>query len=117
MTVIEELLMWTLAAYGCASLLATLLRRFGMRAVSNEPLIHYHILLYNSEQLFEREVRRLVSTSYWRGERLRISFSDYGSTDDTVKMIDIYERNDFGCPEEIQAGSQVVTIDLRSSAG
>lgn len=114
---IEELLIWTLAAYGCASLLATLLRRFGMRLVvgTNEPLIHYHILLYNSEHLFEREMRRLNTASYWQGEPIRISFTDYGSTDDTLKMKDIYERNHFIWPEEYLAASQIVTIDLRRS--
>lgn len=116
---IEELLLWTLAAYGCASLVAALLRRFGMRwsAVSNEPLVHYHILLYNSDQLFEREVRQLTTRSYWQGERLRISFTDYGSTDNTLKMKDIYEREYDHWPEEYLADGQIVTIDLRRSDG
>ncbi|NGQ95623.1 glycosyltransferase family 2 protein [Brevibacillus sp. SYP-B805] len=112
---IEDLLIWTLAAYGCATLLATLLSRYGTNAVarSGEPLIHYQLLLYNSEQVLEREVRRIWNASFFRGEPVQISFVDFGSTDDTPRIKAIFERNYLDRPEEDQAYQQIVTLDLR----
>jgi hypothetical protein len=115
--VIEDLLLWTLAAYGCASLLAALLSRYGTDAVARpgEPLIHYQLLLYNSEHVLEREVRRIRNASFYRGEPVQISFVDFGSTDDTTRIKAIFERIYFDRPEENQVNHQIVTIDLRRS--
>jgi hypothetical protein len=115
MTMIEDLLILTLAAYGCASLLAALLSHYGMKmaARAGEPLPHYQVLLYNSEQTLEREVRRLIHVSLFRGEPFRISFVDFGSTDDTQKIKAVFEREYLMWPGDSLRDKPIVTIDLR----
>lgn len=119
---IAELLLWALAAYGSASLLAMLMLQFviwldriqdRLAVQSDQAFIHYQLLLLDSEHVLEHEVRRLNRAAAFRGEPVRISFKDYGSTDDTMKMTHIFERNLPFMSEEILAASQIVTIDLR----
>jgi hypothetical protein len=95
MAVIEDLLVWLLAAYGCSSLLVSLLDRFAIRSFERVggPLIHYQVLLHNSEHALEGVVRRLMNASIMSGTPIRISFVDHGSTDDTLKITAIFERN------------------------
>jgi hypothetical protein len=118
MTVIEDLVVWLLAAYGCASLMVTLLSRCRFEAYVNggEPLIHYQVLLYNSEHALEAVVRRLLFTSVLDGEPIRISFVDHGSTDDTLKIAAVFERNcSFLNGETRPDAEHTVTIDLRKT--
>jgi hypothetical protein len=116
MTVMEELVMWILAAYGCSSLLVALLHKWALRArwQGTQPQIHYQVLVGNSEHSLEYVVRRVLRHSFVQGTPIRISFIDYGSTDDTLKITEVLERNlhvfaDDGEPTALQP----ITIDLR----
>jgi len=110
MTVIADLVVWMLAAYGCSSLLVAVMNRLAMRVMvaAGEPHLHYLVLLYNSEHSLEGIVRCLQHRSALQGRPIHISFVDFGSTDDTVQMTQIFERqqSDFAC-----AGVEPVTID------
>jgi hypothetical protein len=117
--VIEELVVWLLAAYGCSSLLVTLLDKWALRAQwrATQPQYHYQVLVYNSELFLESVVRRLLCRSYVQGTPIRISFVDFGSTDDTLKIAEVFERSQQmfagdGEPTTIQSP---ITIDLRRS--
>ncbi|MFY0543145.1 glycosyltransferase family 2 protein [Brevibacillus sp. H7] len=116
---IEELVVWMLAAYGCSSLLVTLLNRLADQAIvrAGEPHLHYEVLLYNSEHCLEGTVRRLMSRSVLQGRPIQISFVDFGSTDDTLKITTVFERKQHefagdGKPDTI---APPITIDLRRS--
>jgi hypothetical protein len=118
MTVMEELVVWILAAYGCSSLLVALLNKWALRAQWHvaQPQIHYQVLVCNSEHSLENVVWRVLFRSFVQGTPIRISFVDYGSTDDTLKITAVLERNlrmfaDDGEPTTLQP----ITIDLRRS--
>lgn len=121
MTVLEDLLVWLLAAYGCSSLLVEWLQRWWekqeAKTADQAPVLHYQILLYNSEQLLEGVVRRLLFSSVLHGKPIRISFVDSGSTDDTRKIAAVWARK---APFLISgsgpvAGEPTVRLDLRRS--
>lgn len=116
---IEEFLVWLLAAYGCSSLLVALFNWLALRPFPRpgETLVYYQVLLRNSEQTIEGVVRCLMNASLLRGTPIHISFVDYGSTDDTVKITEVFERN-----YEFLAGATKpdaeltpITIDLRKA--
>ncbi|UFJ40066.1 glycosyltransferase family 2 protein [Brevibacillus humidisoli] len=113
----DNLLVWLMAVYGCSSLLVTLLERWWLRKTvcDDMPFIHYQVLLYNSEDLLEGVVRRLLYSSVVRGEPIRISFVDYGSTDDTAKIAAILRRRDevlSNAPDWCDR-EKMVCVDLR----
>jgi len=112
---LEDILIWILAAYGCASLLATVMNRYGIRemTVPGEPLAYYQVLLFNSEQALEIEMRRLLYQSLARGCPIRISFIDHGSTDDTMKITSVFARNNEFLVGEAPRDARPITIDLR----
>lgn len=116
---IEDLLVWMLAAYGCSSLLVTLLRWFKLRPFAGvgESFVHYQVLLYNSEHSLESVVRRLMNTSVLHGTPIQISLIDYGSTDDTLKISAVLERRDFVFTADANPDTKKhpITIDLRRS--
>ncbi len=118
----EDLLVWLLAAYGCSSLLVELLKRCSLRLEvqgnRRTSTIHYRLLLYNSEHLLEGVVRRLLFSSVVHGKPIRISFVDYGSTDDTRKIAAVWERSDpFLTGGSAAAdGEPTVCVDLRTPA-
>jgi hypothetical protein len=121
MTVIEDLVVWMLAAYGCSSLLVALVNRFAVRAMmmsAGEPHLHYRVLLYNSEHSLEGVVRCLKHRSVLQGRPIHISFVDFGSTDDTLQITQIFERHPyaFACAGvEPATIDPPITIDLRRS--
>jgi hypothetical protein len=117
MTVMEELVVWLLAAYGCSSLMVTLANRWISRMAerADQSCVHYRLLLGNSEQVVEYAVRRLQVRSYWSGTPIRISYVDYGSTDDTCGIMAVLKRAGHLCADDGEAAAAVpaVTIDLR----
>jgi hypothetical protein len=119
MAVIEDLLVWLLAAYGCSFLLVSLLERFASRSIERVggPLIHYQVLLYNSEHALEGVVRRLMNASLLSGTPIRISFVDHGSTDDTPRIAAIFEQNYRYAAATTEPDKELlpITIDLRRS--
>jgi hypothetical protein len=121
--VIEDLVVWLLAAYGCSSLLVSLLDRFALRSFTRVsvggPLIHYQVLLCNSEHALEGVVRRLTNASLMSGTPIQISFVDYGSNDDTLKIAAIFERNYRFAAAITEPDKEIapITIDLRRSNG
>lgn len=116
---INDFLVWLLAAYGCSSLLVSLLARFALRSYQRAggPLIHYQVLLHNSEQTLEGVVRRLMNDSIMSGTPIQISFVDYGSTDDTQRIKAIFERNYRYAAATTEPDKELtpITIDLRRS--
>lgn len=110
-----DFLVWLLAAYGCASLLVAIIGRVSVEALypSREPMVHYQLLLYNSEQLLEGVVRRLLFRSFWHGKPICISFVDFGSTDDSRRISQLMERKLEYMPDSCQNEGETVTIDLR----
>lgn len=118
---IEEFVVWLMAAYGCSSLLVTLVNRLAVREFTSagEPHVHYQVLLYNSEHCLEGVVRRLMNRSVRLGRPIQISFIDFGSTDDTLQITSIFERNQYGFlfAGEVRPATidPPITIDLRRS--
>jgi hypothetical protein len=118
MTVMEELAVWILAAYGCSSLLVALLNKWAFRTrwPVVEPQIHYQLLVCNSEHALENVVRCLLLRSFVQGTPIRISFVDCGSTDDTLKITAVLERHlHLFADADDPAAEQPITIDLRRS--
>ncbi|GAA4718619.1 glycosyltransferase family 2 protein [Brevibacillus fulvus] len=118
---IEEFLLWLLAAYGCASLLVALLERMARESFSTaeRPFVHYEVLLFNSEQHIENVARHLIHSSRRKGVPIQISFVDYGSTDDTLKIMAVLERTQSYLTEEREPDRKLtppITIDLRRMA-
>ncbi|MDT3417909.1 hypothetical protein QO009_003823 [Brevibacillus aydinogluensis] len=113
----EELVVWLLAAYGCSSLLVTLANRWISRMAvrADQSCVHYRLLLGNSEQVLEYAVRRLHARSYWSGTPIRISYVDYGSTDDTCGITAVLKRAGCLCADEEEevADAPAVIVDLR----
>ncbi|WP_019123244.1 hypothetical protein [Brevibacillus massiliensis] len=113
---ITSLLVWLLAAYGCASLLVALLERISFESLvrASEPLTHYKVLLYNSDHSLEGVIRRLIWSSIRYGQPIRISFVDFGSTDDTLKIATTFERNyEYLVEESERDKTNTILIDLR----
>ncbi len=115
MAVIEDLLVWLLASYGAVALLLPLATKWlnTPEESSYRPLIHYQILLFNSELYLEGVVRRLSMASSVRGVPICISFVDYGSTDDTLRMMKVFERETLFLIQPELTAQQPVVIDLR----
>ncbi len=120
MTVMEELIVWLLAAFGCSSLLVMIAERWTTRtdSASELPHEHYRLLVRNSEQVLERVVRSLLFRSYWSGRPIRITLIDDGSDDDTKRMTAVLKRYPYGyclgdVQEEMAAGT--IVIDLREN--
>ncbi|MBO8164275.1 MAG: glycosyltransferase [Brevibacillus sp.] len=115
----EDLLVWLMAVYGCSSLLASLLERWAVRPESDEsqPIIHYRLLLANSEQWLEGVVRRLLLASRMGGTPIRISFVDCGSTDDTARIAAVFARREAYVVTDSHLSAdeheRLVCIDLR----
>jgi hypothetical protein len=119
MTVMAELVIWLMAAFGCSSLLVMLFDRWANRMSSGaeSPDEHYRLLVHNSEQVLERVVRSLLFRSYWSGRSIRITLQDEGSIDDTKLIAALYERYPYCWMEVTQEGAgktTAITIDLRN---
>jgi hypothetical protein len=118
MTVMEDLVVWLLAAYGCSSLLVMLADRWANRMSSGaeRSYEHYWLLVQDSEQVVERAVRRLMNRSYWSGKPIRISLIDDGSVDDTAKIAAVYERYPYCWLMDGEGAAQqaAIVIDLRN---
>jgi hypothetical protein len=114
-----DVLIWLMAVYGCSSLLATLFARYIMNrmvADTGEQFHHYMVLLYNSEHSLERAVRRLLFFSTMYGKPISISFVDFGSTDDTLKIAEKFEQDYlYLIAENQQESTATIKIDLRST--
>ncbi|MDH6350891.1 MULTISPECIES: glycosyltransferase [Brevibacillus] len=120
MTVMEELVVWLLAAFGFSSLLVMIADRWASRMDSVTELSHehYRLLVHNSEQVLERAVRSLLFRSEWSGKPVRITLIDEGSTDDTSRMLSILTREPYCCGVPV-ADSQAelvgaIVVDLRN---
>ncbi len=116
----EDFLVWLLAAYGCSSLLVALLNRLAFRTFvrGNEPLVHYQLLIGNSENILEGVVRRLLFRSFMQGRPIRITFEDCGSTDDTLKIAAVLKRQQaFWTDDAMPDKGNSIMIDLRRSKG
>lgn len=120
MTVMEELVVWLLAAFGCCSLLVMIAEQWTsrMNSMTELPQEHYRLLVHNSEQVLERAVRKLLLRSYWSGKPVRITLIEEGSTDDSSRMVTILAREPYCCglgvaddPVELATGA--IVIDLR----
>ncbi|MEJ8544115.1 glycosyltransferase family 2 protein [Brevibacillus borstelensis] len=113
----EELVVWLLAAYGCSSLLVGLANFWIRRTTKDVPRTykHYRLLLLNSGDVVEQAVRKLQFHSYLRGTPICISYQDDGSVDDTIRIMTVFERTDYLCREDREGtfGEPVMTIDLR----
>lgn len=120
MTVMEELVVWLLAAFGCSSLLVMVAERWTsrMNSMTELPQEHYRLLVHNSEQVLERAVRKLLFRSYWSGKPIRITLIEEGSTDDTPRMLAILAREPYGCgfgaaDAQPELATGAIVIDLR----
>lgn len=113
----EDFLVWLLAAYGCASLLVFVLERVARFVNENgtpehQP-VHFHLMLHNSENVLEGVLRRLSRFSVIHGKAIHISFSDFGSTDDTLKIAALYTRKHSWLLESAELMKPHTVIDLR----
>lgn len=83
---------WLLAIYGLSTILIHLLIRWNPYVKQGEEQLHVHLLLYNSETCLEGSIRSLVNLSRLKGQPLHLIVYDFGSTDNTVKILDTMQK-------------------------
>ncbi|WP_240675890.1 glycosyltransferase [Ammoniphilus sp. CFH 90114] len=83
---------WLLAIYGLSTILVHLFVRWNEYFVQGEDELRVHLLLYNSEKCLEGSIRSLVHLSRLKGQPLQLIVYDFGSTDNTVKMLETLQK-------------------------
>jgi hypothetical protein len=120
-----------LAIYGLCTILIQLLKRWN-KYYANLEVMHVQLLLHNSESSLEGVVRSLVQLSLLEGRPLHLIVYDYGSTDNTTKILTTIQKTNPFLFEQIHRGSfrrpqlqwvnaehistPPLTIDLRQGA-
>ncbi|MGC5324893.1 hypothetical protein [Brevibacillus sp. SYSU BS000544] len=91
---IVDVMTLLLTAYGFASLMVVCLNKLRWTPIlpTQEGFTHYQLHLYNSANVLEGIIRRLLLHSTLEGKPIRISFVDYGSTDDTSQVAQVLSR-------------------------
>ena len=115
---ISDVVVLVLMAYGFAALLVAGVSRFSFHSViqPQNSFTHYRVHVYNSENVLEGMMRRLLFRSSVEGRPIRISFVDYGSSDDTIQITRLFTRQ-YGDVIESDVPTSyglTVQIDLRS---
>ncbi|ANE46705.1 hypothetical protein SY83_10945 [Paenibacillus swuensis] len=78
------LLFWILGIYGICALLVHAFYRNMSKTV--KPKKHYIIITYNNQQQLEWVMGSLFLCSLLKGEEIKVTIRDEGSTDDTVPI-------------------------------
>lgn len=115
---ISDVVALVLMAYGFAALLVASVSRISIHSVvqPQNSFTHYQVHVYNSENVVEGMIRRLLFRSSVEGQPIRISFIDYGSSDDTIQITRLFTRQLEDVIESNVPASygHTVQIDLRS---
>lgn len=86
-------IIWLLACYGFAVLLIHFWRKWGYFYQGKHPL-RVQLLLHNSQSSLEWIVRSLMQKSRVEGRPVELTVYDYGSTDDTPKILQLMQRKE-----------------------
>lgn len=115
---ISDVVALVLMAYGFAALLVAWVSRISFHPIvqPQDSFTHYQVHVYNSENVLEGMMRRLLFHSRVEGRPIQISLIDYGSTDDTIPITRLFMRH---YEDVMQANgstpfSRTIQIDLRS---
>lgn len=88
---IATLALWVLAIYGLMTILLQWVKR-NNEFFRKDKTWEVHLLLHNSEKNLEKTIRSLVQFSRLNGQPLRLIAHDYGSTDQTEKILAAFEK-------------------------
>lgn len=83
---------WLFAIYGVSAILVHLFIRWNQYSKEGERELRVHLLVYNSEQCLEGSIRSLVNLSRLKGLPLHLVVYDFGSTDNTGKILDTLQK-------------------------
>lgn len=123
--------LYGLAIYGAVTLWVQLLRRWSWWADRNGRPLHFIILLHNSQGKVEWIYRSLMQMSRLTGEPVSFTFIDFGSSDDTLRIlrrltrgkyqVQIQQRRllpdePFPLAELLASEERAICIDLRMEA-
>jgi hypothetical protein len=116
--VIAMWVMWFLAIYGLSAILIDLCKRWNAFGQQFQEL-KVQMLVYNSETNLEGAVRSIVSVSRLEGRPVHLTVYDFGSTDNTAKILEhletyypyLLQQVTVVSQEEVQKTDH--TIDLR----
>ncbi|MGD8190291.1 hypothetical protein ACQCN2_09945 [Brevibacillus ginsengisoli] len=115
---ISDVVILVLMSYGFAALLVVLVSRISFHSVvqPQNSFTHYQVHVYNSENVLEGMIRRLMFRSCVEGKPIRISFVDYGSSDDTIQITQLFRRQYTNVMDSDVSTTyrHIVQIDLRS---
>ncbi len=116
---IGEMVVLVLAAYGFASLLVAWINRFSFfsAAPSQNTFTHYQVHACNSSHVLEAVIRRLILRSALEGKPIQISLVDYGSSDETSQIVQLFSRNyEYLVGQHFsRTDAHAISIDLRGS--
>jgi len=113
-SVIAMLALWLLAVYGLSTILIHGMMRWNGYEQAQQEL-KVHLLLYNSENCLEGTIRSLVHHSRLKGRPIQLVVYDYGSTDQTERILQTLKReNPFLLDQvELVSGGDVSLISLK----
>ncbi|RKD22097.1 hypothetical protein BEP19_13590 [Ammoniphilus oxalaticus] len=127
---IATLILWLFAVYGVFTILFQWMMRYNPYARGREAW-KVHLLVHNSEICLEGAIRSLVHLSRLKGQPLQLVVCDYGSTDQTERILRTFQKENpylFDQIEVVTKGSYCLismdetekrdfwmTIDLRSN--
>ncbi|MFD2615547.1 hypothetical protein [Paenibacillus gansuensis] len=77
-------LLWIIGIYGFCAVLVHGFHRFWKRRAAKER--HYIIVTHNNQQLIEWYMGSLFLFSFLKGEEIKVTIADEGSTDDTIPI-------------------------------
>lgn len=110
---------WLLAIYGLTTILIHLFMRWNTFYEQEQEELRVHLLLYNSEKCLEGAIRSLVHLSHLRGQPLHLIAYDFGSTDNTVKILNALQKENPFLFDQVQISNRgpfsLVTMDEEES--
>lgn len=87
----QTLLLWVLALYGVSTLLIHIGKR--LHHSRRKTGIHYCLYTCNSQNSIEWMIRYLARLAFLEGRSFRFTVYDYGSSDDTLAILEYLKRD------------------------
>lgn len=85
-----EALLWIIGSYGTCIALVHIAHAWGQRKV--KPIRHFVLVSHNNQLQVEWYVRLLLLFAWVKGQPMKITVVDEGSTDDTISIVSKIKR-------------------------